>query len=145
MVTDKDKGYSAILDTLHAAAGARVLVGVRGAENSDVLQYAAANEFGTEDGRVPERSFLRSTIDENHERYGKLMRIAVLKVIRGKASPEEALGIVGIQVVGDVQRKIRSHVPPPNAPSTIAAKGSSVTLIDSGRLRQSIDYVVELG
>lgn len=145
MVTDKDKGYAALVDTLQAAAGARVLVGVRGTAGSDLVQYATANEFGTEDGHVPERSFLRSTVDENHERYRKLLRAAVLKVVRGRASPEEALGLVGLQVVADVQAKIRSNIPPANAPSTIAAKGSSVSLIDTGRLRQGIDYAVELG
>jgi len=166
MVTDVDKGYAALAQTLTAAGSARVLVGIRGSEGSDLLVYAAANEFGVdaefgideEDdseqaawrrahgivGLIPERSFLRSTVDENHEKYGKLLRKAILSVIRGKATPEQALGLVGVQVVNDVQAKIRSSVAPPNSPRTIARKGSSVTLVDGSRLVQSIDYLVEL-
>jgi len=40
--------------------------------------------------------------------------------------------------------KIKSGVPPPNAPSTIKKKGSSTTLIDSGDALGSIDHKIEL-
>ena len=54
-----------------------------------------------------------------------------------------ALSVLGMALVGDVQQRIRNRIPPPNAPYTIARKGSDVPLIDTGRLRQSIDFVVE--
>ena len=49
---------------------------------------------------------------------------------------------LGEKVVADVQRKIVALKDPPNAPSTIAKKGSANPLIDTGRLRQSIDFEV---
>jgi hypothetical protein len=59
--------------------------------------------------------------------------------------PLMAYGRIGMVAVGDVQRRIVQRIPPPNAPSTIAKKGSDVPLIDTGRLRQSVDYTVEFG
>lgn len=38
--------------------------------------------------------------------------------------------------------EINSGVPPPNAPSTIKAKKSSKTLIDSGKMRQHVDHKI---
>jgi len=38
--------------------------------------------------------------------------------------------------------EINSGVPPPNAPSTIKAKGSSKTLVDSGEMRNHVDHKI---
>jgi hypothetical protein len=116
-------------------------VGVRGEDGEDLVTIAAANEFGT--ATIPERSFLRSTVDEGRAKYAKLLRQAVERMVDGVPVPL-AMGVVGETLVGDVQKKIRNRIPPPNAPSTIARKGSDVPLIDTGRLRQSIDYEIEV-
>lgn len=141
MVTDKDMGYRELLKRLAGAKQVSVLVGIRGAQGSDLVTYAAANEFGTE--RIPERSFLRATVDNERVKYTGLLEQAADRLLDGD-TPAAAFGILGMVAVGDVQRRIRNRVPPPNAPLTIAKKGSDVPLIDTGRLRQSIDYVVEV-
>jgi len=38
--------------------------------------------------------------------------------------------------------EINSGVPPPNAPSTIKAKNSSKTLVDSGEMRNHVDHKI---
>lgn len=145
-VIDRDKGYRRIMARLASTHSVSVKVGVRAAETeaaeggTDLVDIAMFNEFGT--SRIPERSFLRSTMDENRAKFGKLLEGAVIQMIDG-TPPLLAYGRVGMVATGDVQRKIRNHVPPPNAPSTIAKKGSSTPLIDTGRLRQSIDYTIE--
>jgi hypothetical protein len=50
--------------------------------------------------------------------------------------------LIGMRVVGDIQDRISDGIPPPNSPITIARKGSSKPLIDSGQLRQSISFEV---
>ena len=48
----------------------------------------------------------------------------------------------GINLRNEIVKKIHSNIPPPNAPSTIKAKGSSKTLIDTGEMWRSVDTQV---
>lgn len=138
---DTDVGYRQIKRLLSDAKAVTVSVGIRGAENSDLAEYAAANEFGTD--TIPERSFLRTTVDENEARYAEVISRGVRKVVDGRSTFRVEFGKIGERVVRDVQRKIRAIKDPPNAPATVARKGVNNPLIDTGRMRQSIDYVVE--
>jgi hypothetical protein len=147
VVKDTDHGYRALMKRLGVIGNVTVYVGVRGQEGPvtidrpDILSIATWNEFGTR--RIPERSFLRATADQNAKKYERLLEAAVERMVDG-VHPQLAFGLVGEVAVGDVQRRIKARIPPPNAPSTIASKGSDVPLIDTGRLRQSIDYKVEV-
>jgi len=58
---------------------------------------------------------------------------------------EEIAENIGMDFENKIREKILSNVPPENAPSTIAAKGSSHTLIDTGELLASITHIVEQG
>ncbi|MDF7681191.1 hypothetical protein PT300_11600 [Enterobacteriaceae bacterium ESL0689] len=49
---------------------------------------------------------------------------------------------MGEKLAGEVKRKIQSGIAPPLDPKTIARKGSSRPLIDTGNLLQSITYEV---
>lgn len=108
-----------------------------------LAQIATVNEFGG--GNVPERSFMRSTFDENRSKYQKRLERFLVQVIDGKIDLDRALGLMGTIVVRDVKVKIRDLRDPPNAPLTIKLKGSSNPLIDTGRMRQSIDFEVRGG
>lgn len=48
----------------------------------------------------------------------------------------------GVNLRNEIVKKIHSNIPPPNAPSTIKAKGSSKTLIDTGEMWRSVDTQV---
>ena len=64
---------------------------------------------------------------------------------------ETKLDFVGEFLAGKMKEKIMSRIPPPNAPSTIAAKGSSLPLVDTGEMMGAIDhkskekYTVDVG
>lgn len=103
---------------------------------------AAANEFGTADGHIPERSFMRSTVAENRDKYMRLNVRNARTIMRGGQTMTEALHQLGVMAVGDVQKKIAQGDFEANAASTVKRKGSSHPLIDTGRLRQSINYQV---
>jgi len=103
-----------------------------------VADYATYNEFGL---GVPERSFLRSTVDGNEERYKKFLQRAGVQMLDGE-DPVDALDRVGMVVAADVKRAIVELDDPPNAPATIAMKGSANPLIDSGRMVNSISHEV---
>ncbi len=116
--------------------------GTAGREGTPIVVVAASNEFGTSDGRVPERSFIRSTVDEELPNLKLIRDRVVARVVEGTLRPRQAIGLLGAYLQGKIRAKIDSNVPPPNAPSTIAAKGSSHTLIDTGNLKQAITFEV---
>lgn len=114
-------------------------------EQVTVAQLAAIHEFGTTDGRIPERSFMRSTIDSNKGQLESLMKKLVGKIADGAMSKDKALGVIGQWLADKMVAKIDSGVPPPNAQSTVDRKGSSQPLIDTGQLKNSIDWEIAKG
>ena len=150
-VKDTDRGYKSLMKDLANISGApvSVLVGVSGKKDSDLVVIAASNEFGTEDGHIPERSYLRSTIDDGRAEILDDLTDVVKQTLDG-ASLDRGLGKVGAKWAGKVQDKIRDLDTPPSADATKADKkrrtgSEGKPLIDSGRLRQSITWEVERG
>lgn len=115
-------------------AGGRAKDGV-----TDLATVAAANEFGTD--RIPERSFLRSTMAEEREKIAAITAAEAKAILEGRRTVETSLALIGMYAASRIQAKIQSHPPPPNAPATIEKKGSSGTLVDSGNLMQSVTHV----
>lgn len=152
-LSDIDKGFRHIIKSMGQAAGhpnAHVVVGWPENTTGGVLhrdsdltmaELAGIHEFGAPP-RIPERSMLRSTADINQQRYIEMTRTIAHGVSLGRASLRDGLGILGSAYAADVQERISNFIPPPNAPRTIARKGSSVPLINSGELRQHIDHQV---
>jgi len=147
-IIDRDLGYKKIYRALKSLNGIEVVVGIT-AKKADRSTGSGINnatlglihEYGL--GRVPERSFIRSTVENNLKEYKKLLSGAVKDITVNGIKPGKALGLVGLKVQGDIKDKIQSSIPPANAEATIKAKGSSVTLIDTGQLIGSISYRVE--
>ncbi|MBA3841182.1 MAG: hypothetical protein H0X39_00925 [Actinobacteria bacterium] len=140
-----DSRWKAIL----AAVGKprrKVRVGVfddGGLENGvSIAEIAAFHEFGT--STIPERSFLRSTF-YGHGADGLKAMCAklVAAIIAGKMDETQALGLLGTWAAAEVKKTIRSNIAPALAPETIARKGSSVALVDTGQLINAITFAVE--
>lgn len=125
----------------------QVLVGVPTGSGSyedglTIATIAAVNEFGSADGKIPARPFLHPAIAEGAPMFKRIAELRLPDVIAGKDNLLKALHQMGTLGVSLVQQKITDTYTPPNAESTIKAKGSSHPLIDTGALRQSIDYLV---
>lgn len=125
-----------------------ITVGVQGKEadttsedgDTTLADVAVINEMGL---GVPERSFIRSTLDANRRRYNALMGGVGDAAVAGKITVERGAKLVALVVEGDVKQAIADGIPPPNEESTIKAKGSSTPLIDTGQLRGAITSKVE--
>lgn len=153
-VTDTDRGLQRIIHELLYSSDNEVLVGIQEGTNTKVqskngrtqksgesiAEYAAKNEFGTRE--IPQRSFMRSTIDEKSKTIEKVMILQVGMAIDGKISLIQAYNRIGLAVVGLIQQKIGQITTPPNSPRTIAIKKSSKPLIDFGQMIASIRHVV---
>lgn len=114
-------------------------------------EVAAVNELGSTDGRIPERSFLRSTLVEKRHKHARLMGQAARRVSEGRDTPVIALHRVGVIAAADVKHKIATGPFVDNADSTKKKKarehpGEAIKpLIDHGQLIQSIDHVIKKG
>lgn len=108
-----------------------------------VAQIGAIHEFGAPAAGIPERPFLRGSIQKNRQKYIALNRNSLKKIISGDLDMNGALGLLGTRAAADVQREIRAGDFVALDPKTIKRKGSSKPLIDTGQLRQSIDWELD--
>lgn len=145
--TDKDTGASRIINEAATVNGSFVEIGVHESagmhEGEDeplltVAEVAFFNEFGTV--TAPERSFLRSTIDENRRKLEKKTAELFSKVESGRMDAKKALDALGFLIQELIRKKILETNDPPNAPRTIAAKGFNNPLVDSRQLWRSITF-----
>ena len=104
-----------------------------------VAQVAAQNEYGH--GRIPSRPFMRNSM----RKHKKDIRKGLKRVARAETGAKPAniqMMRLGMAAQNWVRREITDLRTPPNAPMTIARKRSSNPLIDSGRMRQEIQFRV---
>ncbi len=137
------------LDRIKRGSDAYVSVGVHEGAGSypdgqSVVEVALWNEYGTR--TIPERSFLRSTVDENIPLLNSWREEMIGKVLHEGWTVHKALEAIGFRLQVLIQNKIKSNVPPPNAPSTVAHKKAEGvapdTLIETGLLLRSITFEV---
>jgi len=143
-VKDTDKGLKRFMQEMQAARTAYVTVGVhegeRNIDGANIAEYAAANEYGTEN--IPSRPFMRTAFDENTGAIQKDMA-GLVNMAKSGGSVVQGLRVVGEKHQQRIQRTIKGRdFLPKLAESTVKAKGSTKTLIDSGAMVNSIRYVV---
>jgi hypothetical protein len=122
-----------------------LLIGIFGEDDSEMVQIAIWNEFGT--SKIPERSFLRAGFDANQSRIEQICEMALDEVLEGVDGSSQfdvasMYDQIGLQVADIIREYLTDLRSPPNAPSTIKLKGSSNPLIDTGHLRSSIVWKV---
>lgn len=109
------------------------------------MLVASVNEFGTEDGHVPQRSFIRSTIDERRNQIAEVQQRALGRMVDGQFDAKQAAGVIGQWVENAIKKKITDLDEPPNEESTKKRKGSSNPLIDTGQMRAAVTHVIVEG
>lgn len=145
-VKDTDKGFKKLVKSAKDTGKRIVTVGVHAdaGQSADgkasIQEIATIHEFGL---GVPQRSFIGAWADENEAKNQARIKKLALAVKNGKITEEQALDQFGLLAVGEIQQRIADGIPPENAPSTVARKGSSTPLIDTGSLRSSIRHKVE--
>jgi hypothetical protein len=148
-ITDRDRGWAALRKQIEQTkTGPHVAVGVFGTKAEEPhagskvanILIATVHEFGL--GNQHERSFIRETVDIHAKEIAALCKKLAAEILEGKKDLKAALGLVGIYVQGLVRKRMSSSIPPPLGDAYAKRKGSSVTLIDTGQLRASIDFEV---
>ena len=139
-ITPEGQKFFAEIDKLKSL---EVFVGYQSGDaednGADVAQVAMWNELGT--SHMPSRPFLRMSGDDNVDKINSMCQSSLKEVVNGGGA-EQCLKKLGVFAVSLIQKKIEDGSFAPNAPSTIAKKGSDKPLIDTGRMRQSTKYVI---
>ena len=123
--------------------GAHSITSKSGGKRSITMpDLAAIHEYGSQSRNIPERSFLRASIQLNRSKYGKFLVSEVKSLLLGRTTTLKIKQILGMQAAADVQMFMVNGKFAPLKAKTIKRKGSSKPLIDTGQLRQSITYRV---
>ena len=109
-------------------------------EGVDLLDVAMFNELGT--STSPSRPFMAKSVDENADKINSFLKQQLVLLAQGKTTAEGILKAIGVFQKGLIQEKIQSGDFEPNAPSTIKKKGSDHPLIDTGVMRQSVNFAI---
>ena len=141
-ITAKD--LKAMLKSKGVKVGLPASVGAKMHDESDlsVAAIGAIHEFGSPARNIPERSFIRTTVQEEQNNIKKLFKKEAEKLMDGEQDVDGMLGIVGAYISAKIKKKITDIKTPPNAEATVEAKGSSNPLIDSGQMRQSVTWEI---
>lgn len=121
-------------------AGKKIVVGIVGNADSEVLKIAHAHEYGTD--KLPERSFIRASFDADQEKLNGIVTGQFNKTLFGKTTPEAAANAIGAQAAQLVQSFIdQNRVTPP---SDFSRKTQHTTLYETGtHIRDRIAFKVE--
>lgn len=123
-----------------------VMIGVTGKTNGERgnALLMAVHEYGTQDGRIPERRPIRLSMENNADKYARRFQQGLDKVLKDEMSVDTALNSIGEEAAGDVKITIMNGLTPPLADSTVRARkdNSDTPLYDTGELVNSITYEV---
>ena len=106
-------------------------------EGTYVAQVARIQEYGSI--KIPPRPFFRNAIDNNMQKWIDFLGRDLVNTNNAELSYNR----LGEMARGDIAESITQLDTPPNAPKTIARKGSSNPLIDTGFLRANVTFKVD--
>lgn len=109
-------------------------------EGVDLCEIAAYNELGTE--HIPSRPFIRNSVDSHMDEISSNIGEWCKRIARGEIEGHEMMMNIGMLQKGLIQEEITNGTFAPNAPATIKKKGSDKPLIDTGIMRESVDYQI---
>lgn len=133
-------GWKGFKKTLAKLDGAEVTVGVPGEVDFSGPNTAAigmVHEFGSADGTIPERSFIRSTFDINESKYRKLMEGLIKKATKAGKFRVHTLFQLGETARADIVKRIVGKEIPQD-PRGLGNKPDGTALVETGNLIGSI-------
>lgn len=119
------------------------------ADIATIHEYGGVTHRGNVSWDIPERSFIRSSmLEKDADLEEKTVKIFD-QILDGSLGVKKGLSVLGLEIQKNFKAKINSNIPPPLADSTIKAKTrdgktGEVALVDTGQMRNSISYEVEM-
>lgn len=144
-ITVDDKRYKQHRKALDALDNTVTYVGIVGTSNrnGDAIDNAALGYIHEVGAGVPRRSWLRDPATRMKDKIAQVFTNEIAAYLAsGSTNPDSYLGRAGAWLAGQLQANISSGIPPANDAATVAAKGSSTPLINTGQLRAAITWAV---
>lgn len=150
-VTVTDNGASAMLARARALDALVVRVGIladtpkrtrtgqKGGKLS-LVEVAFLHEFGAPAARIPQRSFIRATVDKHAAEIRELQTSLAVRVLKGTMSVEQAAELLGAKLAAWCQNAISDGIPP--GLKRPRPQGGTKPLVDTGQLKSSITWQV---
>jgi len=110
------------LTKLHNKA---VKVGVPGDANRQVIVRAGVHEYGSDSINIPETGYLRRAFDNNKREIFNMFKEGLDQILSRDKTAEEVMEEIGEFLKNEIQDNI-----------------SKAGLVDTGQMRDSIDYSV---
>jgi hypothetical protein len=108
-------------------------------DGTSVPMVAAIQEYGSPQRNIPSRPYFRNMINEKSPGWAN----AITKALQStNYNAEDALRIMGEGIANQLKESIRRFDSVPLSPVTIAKKGFDKQLIDTGVMRDSVDYEI---
>jgi hypothetical protein len=107
--------------------------------------FVSANGIGGFGGPIPARPFITVAMFKNRGEIRMNLRKIAQKTIQQGIPVSREMPKLGAYGAGLIQGQIASSMGPPNSALTIRIKGSSGTLIHSGRMNQSVTWALVPG
>jgi len=139
--SDKDLGAREIIAQAEAFNGAVVDTGLFEGEKHPgteytIAQIGAVNEFGSKDGKIPERSFIRRAVRECEAKWNSLMDKGMGLVMEGRAKVFPTLVAFGEHTASDVRATINRVTEPKKAESTMRREGGALQRTKAGKVKK---------
>lgn len=112
-------------------------------DGTPVAYVATVHEYGYAAGGIPPRPTMRPTASAKRTEWADTMRKGAKAALNGQISGRDALERLTLRAAGDVSAAIAALQAPPLSPRTVAAKGFSKPLVDTGQMLRSPTGVVE--
>lgn len=138
----RDKGWNRIERELKKLMRGVTAVGFFSEDNTAeglfIASIAFWNEYGTK--HIPSRPAIRNWLDSKRRKIAEFKKTLLNQIYDGFSNSDLALKRLGEFAQGEIKQSIINLKLPPNAPATIARKGSSNPLIDTGRMVASVRH-----
>lgn len=109
-------------------------------ENGEsIIDVAIKNNYGM---GVPRRDFMTPSSKKWMKFFSESLDIVRRDLIENKVKPDNFLNAMGRKAQNIIRDEITALDTPPNAPSTIAKKGSNNPLVDTGDMRKAVTWQI---
>lgn len=112
-------------------------------DGTPVAYVATIHEYGFAGGGIPARPTMRPTAADKRTEWADTMAKGAKAALNGQMTSRDALERLTLRAAGDVSASIAALQTPALSVRTIARKGFSKPLVDTGQMLRSVTGVVE--
>lgn len=114
-------------------------------DGTSTIMVGFWNEYGSEDGTIPARPWLRNGAHENRDKWIATARRILKRCVQTGRDPVNAFALLGAQMESDIKASITDGAWAPNQGAYKdwkEARGYTKPLMVTGHMRASVRYII---